>query len=96
MLNPLLSFQEQFAERGEAVEERIHCGCGLMDVGFNLHLGYVGLEFRVKIAEIIDFVFGLLTIDIPGDDVRTYGPPPEKQEPDEERPEEQRPFSLPG
>ncbi len=95
ILNPLLSFPHQFVESEDAVLTRRKMSGGVLDIGFDIHIGYIGIELRLKPAEIIDFILGLVTIDIPGDDIRTYGPPPEKQEPVEERPVGQQPFSVP-
>lgn len=50
------------------LEDRVLCGSTFTDVGFTVHVFYVGVEFRIRLAEIVDFLFGLATIDFMGDD----------------------------
>jgi hypothetical protein len=53
-----------------AIVARENCGNYLGDVGFAVHLGYLGIEFRLRLAELIDFLAGFTTLDISGDDER--------------------------
>jgi hypothetical protein len=56
-------------------EGREYYGNYFPDVGFALHLFYGGVEFRVKLLEIIDFLAGFTTIDISSDDIRVSQEP---------------------
>jgi hypothetical protein len=64
----------------ELLEQRTACGNGYMDVGLNVHLFLLGVEFRIKLSEVIDFLVGFATLDISGDDARACSgkPAPEK------------------
>ncbi len=56
------------------------CGNSFLDVGFSVHIGYFGVEFRLKLNELADFLLGFTTLDISGDDVRALPEQSQQQE----------------
>jgi hypothetical protein len=48
---------------------------GNTDISFALHIIYFGLEFRVKLNELLDFILGFSTLDIQSDDNTKHGNP---------------------
>jgi hypothetical protein len=94
--SPVYGLPKRF--RSDPLKRRTACGNGYMDIGLNLHLLMFGVEFRIKVSEIIDFLVGFTTLDMNGDDIRAY---PDKTITEEERKErleqllkEQREFEL--
>ena len=70
ILNPMLSAAHVGHGSDDAIIMRKYCGGYLADVGFAIHLGYLGMEFRLRLSELIDFLVGFTTVDISGDDKR--------------------------
>lgn len=70
VLNPMLTPAHSHHTPDYAIVARENCGNYLADVGFAVHLGYLGVEFRLRLAELIDFLVGFTTLDISGDDER--------------------------
>ncbi|MGE4158656.1 MAG: hypothetical protein AB7F75_06125 [Planctomycetota bacterium] len=43
----------------------------LLDVGYSIHLGYVGISHDFRPAEVLDFILGFFMFDFRGDDLAT-------------------------